>query len=337
MMTSRAAWGHGLATITHDGRVLDTWFPQPTLGKKPEPQTDEQESSLCQLQVLVGRDAARNVRREVVTTQIDLDAPPASPSDAYLRLHLISHRLVAPGEQNLDGILDILHNVVWTTSGPCAVEDFELTRLRLANKGPVTVYGVDKFPRMVDYVVPSSVEIADADRVRLGAHLAPGTQVMHEGFINYNAGTLGASIVEGRLSTGVTVGAGTNIGGGASIMGKISADHTRPAKPISIGARCLIGANSGLGIPLGDDCIIEAGLYLTAGSKVSIDADGPGEGAQGSGPLVVKARKLAGQANLLFRRHSVSGRIQAVHRTGAVIHPNASRDSDAATAPVSAN
>ena len=300
-MTSRAAWGHGLATITQDGTVLDTWFPSPQLGSRPTQEAAADGRLFEQLQLLVGKDAARGVHREVVTIGIDLDSPPASPSDGYLRLHLLSHRLVAPHGQNLSGLFNILSNVVWTTSGPCAVDDFELTRLRLAAKGPVTVYGGDKFPRMVDYVVPSGVRIADADRVRLGAHLAPGTTVMHEGFVNFNAGTLGASLVEGRISAGVTIGAGTDVGGGASTIGTVPGSDS---EPVSVGARSLLGANSGLGISLGDDCVVEAGLFLTAGTKVrhagSTESDS------------VKARELAGRDNLLFRRNSLTGSVEAV-------------------------
>jgi 2,3,4,5-tetrahydropyridine-2-carboxylate N-succinyltransferase len=249
-----------------------------------------------------GEDPARRVRTEVVTTEIDLPVAPADPADAYLRLHLLSHRLVPPHGQNLDGIFGVLNNVVWTNEGPCPVDGFEETRLRLRKRGRVQVYGVDKFPRMTDYVLPAGVRIADADRVRLGAHLAEGTTVMHEGFVNYNAGTLGASMVEGRISAGVVVGDGSDVGGGASIMGTLSGGGT---EVISIGRRCLIGANAGIGISLGDDCVVEAGCYVTAGSKVTIqDID--------SKPKVVKAAALSGADNVLFRRNSVSGALEAV-------------------------
>jgi 2,3,4,5-tetrahydropyridine-2,6-dicarboxylate N-succinyltransferase len=228
--------------------------------------------------------------------------------DGYLRLHLLSHRLVAPHGLNADGLFGVLTNVVWTSHGPCAVEGFELVRARLRRRGPVAVYGVDKFPRMVDYVVPSGVRIADADRVRLGAHLASGTTVMHEGFVNFNAGTLGTSMVEGRISAGVVVGDGSDIGGGASIMGTLSGGGT---EVISLGKHCLLGANSGLGIPLGDDCVVEAGLYVTAGTKVALP-DGNS----------VKARELAGSSNLLFRRNSVTGAVEVVSRDGRGITLN---------------
>ena len=297
MSSERRAWGHGLATVHDDGTVLDTWFPQPALGERP---ADARPT--VQLETLVAEDDARHTRRELVTTEIDLDAAPADPSDAYLRLHLLSHCLVQPNTVNLDGLFGVLVNVVWTTQGPCAVDGFELTRAALQARGPVQVLGVDKFPRMTDYVVPAGVRIADADRVRLGAHLAPGTTVMHEGFVNFNAGTLGTSMVEGRISQGVVVGDGSDIGGGASTMGTLSGGGTQR---VSIGERCLLGAESGLGIALGDDCVLEAGLYLTAGTKVSLP-DGQ----------VVKARELSGQSTLLFLRNSVTGTVEARPRDG---------------------
>ncbi|HEX2704753.1 MAG TPA: 2,3,4,5-tetrahydropyridine-2,6-dicarboxylate N-succinyltransferase [Candidatus Lustribacter sp.] len=293
----RLAWGHGLATLTDGGQVLDTWYPNPRLGRRPADSTVPDE-----LAPLAAVDVARRTRTEVVTTEIDLDAPPASTPDAYLRLHLLSHRLAAPNMVNLDGIFAALPNVVWTSQGPCAVEGFELTRARLRARGPVTVYGVDKFPRMVDYIVPSGVRIADGDRVRLGAHLASGTTVMHEGFVNFNAGTLGTSMVEGRISQGVVVGDGSDIGGGASTMGTLSGGGT---ERVRIGERCLLGAESGLGIALGDDCVIEAGLYVTAGTKVTLP-DG----------TVVKARELSGQDGLLFLRDSVTGAVVVRARDG---------------------
>jgi 2,3,4,5-tetrahydropyridine-2-carboxylate N-succinyltransferase len=302
-MSSRTAWGHGLATSTVDGQVLDTWYPSPQLG---EPASDVPPS----LTALAVPDEVRGVRREVVTTAIDLDAAPTSASDAYLRLHLLSHRLVAPHGCDLTGQFGLLANVVWTTAGPCAVQDFESTRLRLlAARGAVQVLGIDKFPRMVDYVVPSGVRIADADRVRLGAHLAPGTTVMHEGFVNFNAGTLGTSMVEGRISAGVVVDDGSDIGGGASVMGTLSGGGT---EVIRIGKRCLVGANAGTGISLGDDCVVEAGCYVTGGTKVTL-ADG----------RVVKGRDLSGSSGLLFLRDSVTGAIRALPRAGKTVELNA--------------
>ncbi|HEY7720635.1 MAG TPA: 2,3,4,5-tetrahydropyridine-2,6-dicarboxylate N-succinyltransferase [Pedococcus sp.] len=296
-MSERTASGFGLATITDDGVVLDTWYPEPALGPLAA-----DVSAPSELEALVGKDEVRAVRRELVSTTIDLDSAPSDAPDAYLRLHLLSHRLAAPNTLNLDGIFGVLANVVWTTQGPCAVEGFELTRARLSARGPVQVLSIDKFPRMVDYVVPSGVRIGDADRVRLGAHLAAGTTVMHEGFVNFNAGTLGTSMVEGRISQGVVVGDGSDIGGGASTMGTLSGGGS---ERVSIGERCLLGAESGLGIALGDDCVVEAGLYLTAGTKVTLP-----DGA------VVKARELSGQDSLLFRRNSVTGTVEATARDG---------------------
>lgn len=325
-MTDRTAWGLGLSTVTDAGTTLDVWYPAPALGDPP-PTLDVDDAASVRLHAPDGLaacervDAHRGVRVELVATVVDLDAPPASTADAYLRLHLLSHRLVAPHGQNLDGVFAVLPNVVWTDRGPCAVEDFEATRLRLraATGTPVTVYGVDKFPRMVDYVLPTGVRVADADRVRLGAHLAPGTTVMHEGFVNFNAGTLGTSMVEGRISAGVVVGDGSDVGGGASIMGTLSGGGR---EVVSIGSRSLLGANSGLGIPLGDDCVVEAGLYVTAGTKVRLvgfDVDGA---VDQDGARVVKARVLAGADNVLFRRNSLTGEVEAVARSGAGVHLN---------------
>jgi 2,3,4,5-tetrahydropyridine-2,6-dicarboxylate N-succinyltransferase len=307
MTQTRTAWGLGLATVAIDGTVLDAWYPAPALGSTSG--ADELEGRLT---ALAGPDDDRGVRRSVVRTRIDLDAAPADVPDAYLRLHLLSHRLVRPHGLSLDGLFGVLTNVVWTSAGPCAVEDFETTRLRLLARGPVAVHGVDKFPRMTDYVVPAGVRVANADRVRLGAHLAAGTTVMHEGFVNFNAGTLGASMVEGRVSAGVVVGDGSDIGGGASVMGTLSGGGTQV---VSIGARCLLGANSGVGISLGDDCVVEAGLYVTAGTKVTL-ADG------GHAGTVVKARELSGRSNMLLRRNSTTGRVELLTRPGATVELN---------------
>ena len=296
---TRTAWGHGLLTLTDDGTVLDAWFPSPALG---EPGGAGELAAPSGLEALAGRDDARGVTRELRLVTADLDAPPADAPDAWLRLHLLSHRLVVPNSVSLDGLFGVLTNVVWTSQGPCAVEGFELTRVRMLARGTVQVFGIDKFPRMTDYVVPSGVRIADADRVRLGAHLANGTTVMHEGFVNFNAGTLGTSMVEGRISQGVVVGDGSDIGGGASTMGTLSGGGT---ERVSIGERCLLGAESGLGIALGDDCVVEAGLYVTAGTKVTLP-----------GGTVTKARELSGQSNLLFLRNSVTGAVEARPRDG---------------------
>lgn len=304
---SSLAHGHGIATLAGT-TVLDVWFPTPTLGAlvgAPDPL----------LQSMVGPDDARGVTREIVSIEIDLALAPKDARDAYLRLHLLSHRLVKPHGASLEGIFGLLANVVWTSVGPCALEGFEITRARLkAQHGHVSVISVDKFPRMVDYVVPSGVRIADADRVRLGAHLATGTTVMHEGFVNFNAGTLGTSMVEGRISSGVVVGDGTDVGGGASIMGTLSGGGK---EVISVGEKCLLGANSGLGISLGNNCVIEAGTYITAAAKVKLP-DGE----------VVKAGTLSGANDLLFRRNSLSGGLEVVMRTGtwgglnSVLHAN---------------
>jgi len=301
------AHGHGIATLS-GSTVLDVWFPAPALG----PLSGSPDAALTALAV---PDNDRGVTREVVSIEIDLKKAPADAKDAYLRLHLLSHRLVKPHGQSLDGIFGLLSNVVWTSVGPCAVDGFELTRAKLKAKyGTVTVYSVDKFPRMVDYVIPSGVRIADADRVRLGAHLASGTTIMHEGFVNFNAGTLGASMVEGRISAGVVVGDGTDVGGGASIMGTLSGGGK---EVISIGEKCLLGANSGLGISLGNNCVIEAGTYITAAAKVTLP-DGQ----------IVKAGTLSGAHDLLFRRNSLTGGLEAVMRTGtwgglnSILHVN---------------
>jgi 2,3,4,5-tetrahydropyridine-2,6-dicarboxylate N-succinyltransferase len=319
-----SASGVGVATIAADGTVLDTWFPAPELRSDLGGKSGGQERSdsgtvrisiaqipddLAALADLIGPDEDRGVETVVVHTVIaSLEDKAGDAYDAYLRLHLLSHRLVAPHGLNADGLFGVLTNVVWTNFGPCAIDGFDTVRARLRRRGQVTVYGVDKFPRMVDYVIPAGVRVADADRVRLGAHLASGTTVMHEGFVNFNAGTLGSSMVEGRISAGVVVDDGSDIGGGASIMGTLSGGGTQV---ISVGKRCLLGANAGLGISLGDDCVIEAGLYVTAGTKVQT-ADGQ----------TVKARDLSGADNLLFRRNSVTGAVEVVKRDGTGITLN---------------
>jgi len=304
---SSLAHGHGIATVA-GSTVLDVWFPSPALGAL----TGAPDATMTSM---VGSDEARGVTRELVSLEIDLTVAPKDARDAYLRLHLLSHRLVKPHGQSLEGIFGLLTNVVWTSAGPCAVDGFEATRAKLKAKyGHVSVFSVDKFPRMVDYVIPSGVRIADADRVRLGAYLSSGTTVMHEGFINFNAGTLGTSMVEGRISAGVVVGDGTDVGGGASIMGTLSGGGK---EVISIGEKCLLGANSGLGISLGNNCVIEAGTYITAAAKVKLP-DGE----------IVKAGTLSGAHNLLFRRNSLTGGLEAVMRTGtwgglnSVLHAN---------------
>ena len=297
MTEARTAYGIGVSTRHRGtGELLDVWFPSPGLGSLAEADEPKSLAELC------GEDEERDVVRELVRVEIDLVAAPADSSDVWLRLHLLSHRLIRPHGADLTGVFGLLTNVVWTSRGPCAVEGFEATRARLLRGGPVQVLGVDKFPRMVDYVLPSGVRIADADRVRLGAHLAPGTTVMHEGFVNFNAGTLGTSMVEGRISAGVVVGDGSDVGGGASIMGTLSGGGQ---ETITVGERCLIGANAGIGISLGDDCVVAAGCYVTAGTKVTLP-DGS----------VRKARELSGRSNLTFWVNSTSGAVEAVPRQG---------------------
>lgn len=328
------AWAVGLATSTADDRVLDTWYPAPALAPPAEierlasarsaeatgttrldPSTA---SELLGVDVsgACGDDPRRGVRRVPVATFVaGLTDPPVDAHDAYLRLHLLSHRLVQPHGANLDGVFGLLSNVVWTSAGPCPVDDFERTRLALRVAGEhIQVFGLDKFPRMTDYVVPAGVRIADADRVRLGAHVAAGTTVMHEGFVNFNAGTLGASMVEGRISAGVVVDEGADVGGGASIMGTLSGGGK---ETIRVGKRCLVGANAGIGISLGDDCVVEAGLYVTAGTRVTLP-DG----------TVAKARDLSGTDGLLFRRNSTTGTVEALARSGGAVELNAALHSN---------
>lgn len=308
-MTSRAAWGYGLATVARSGTVLDTWFPKPQLG--PLPHGADPHIAPSEFEALVGGDDRRRVDLEFRCVEIDLDAAPASTPDAYLRLHLLSHLLVEPNTINLDNIFAQLPIAVWTNAGPIHPDDFETLRTELQRAG-IAATGIDKFPRLLDYVCPVRVRIADASRVRLGAHLAPGTTVMHEGFVNFNAGTLGASMIEGRISQGVVVGDGSDIGGGASIMGTLSGGGTQR---VSIGARALLGANSGVGIAIGDDTVVEAGLYVTAGTKVVvIDPDGK--------ERTVKAVELSGVPGLLFRRNSLTGAVEVLARAGGVVSLN---------------
>ena len=310
-VNSRVASGVGLATVVDAGEragtVLDVFYPAPALSANPDASYE------ADLRVAATTDPDRNVRSEIVTTVIDLDEAPRDTADAYLRLHLLSHRLAQPNTLNLDGIFGLLANVAWTSRGPVLAEELTRSLLRLRAGGAVTVFGVDKFPRMVDYVVPSGVRIGDADRVRLGAHLGEGTTVMHEGFVNFNAGTLGAAMVEGRISAGVVVHDHTDIGGGASIMGTLSGGGKQR---ITLGERCLLGANAGVGISLGDDCVVEAGLYVTAGTRVSL-LDAAAE------PRVVTASELSGVSNLLFRRNSTTGAVEALPRRNGTVELNA--------------
>lgn len=303
------AWGHGLATLSMDGILLDVWFPKPELGSAPK--SDLQWFSPRELDEMVGQDEIRNVRTEVIRVEIDLDAPVASTQDAYLRLHLLSHLVVKPNTINLEGLIPNLPIVAFTNRGAMLLEDFRSRTMTLRRAG-VVAHSIDKFPRLVDYVTPERVRIADANRVRLGAYLSPGTTIMHEGFVNFNAGTMGASMVEGRISQGVVVGDGSDIGGGASIMGTLSGGGKHR---VEIGQRALLGANSGIGISIGDDSVVEAGLYLTAGSKVTLHLDGRTQ--------VVKAAELSGLPGLLFRRNSLNGAIEAIARDGKGIELNA--------------
>ena len=307
-LTETKAWGHGLATFAADGTILDVWYGDPKLG--PAPVSDALWVVPRELDALVGPDARRNVTTNVVRTEIDLNLPVTSTADAYLRLHLLSHLLVKPNSINLDGLLPNLPIVAFTSIGAIAIADLDRLRPSLQRAG-VVVHSIDKFPRLVDYVTPQKVRIADASRVRLGAHLAPGTTVMHEGFVNFNAGTLGTAMVEGRISQGVVVGDGSDIGGGASIMGTLSGGGR---ERVTIGQRALLGANAGVGISIGDDSVVEAGLYITAGTKVAIVDEGE--------PRSVKAIELSGVPNLLFRRNSTTGRVEVLPRTGVGVTLN---------------
>jgi 2,3,4,5-tetrahydropyridine-2-carboxylate N-succinyltransferase len=297
------AWGHGLATYDSRGNVLDVWFREPKLG--PAPVTDELWVVPRELDALVGEDPRRLVTTGVVRTESDLTQPVASVEDAYLRLHLLSHLLVKPNSINLEGLIPTLPIVAFSSIGAIALDDLDQLRPLLTKAG-VVIHSVDKFPRLLDYVSPKQVRIADASRVRLGAHLSPGTTVMHEGFVNFNAGTLGSSMVEGRISQGVIVEDGADIGGGASIMGTLSGGGKQK---VFIGKRALLGANSGIGISIGDDTVVEAGLYVTAGTKLTLITD--------EGEKTLKAVELSGVANLLFRRNSLTGRVEALSRSGA--------------------
>ena len=307
--SQQTAYGFGVATQTKSGQILDCTFHTLGLGSAPT------NNLANEFKLQLGEDQIRNLSKIAVELSIDLVEKPKDATDVFLRLHLISHRLVKPHGLNLDGVFGLLSNVVWTSAGACEVEGFDKVRRELQNKyGNLTVYSVDKFPRMIDYVIPEGVRIADGDRVRLGAYIASGTTVMHEGFVNFNAGTLGKSMVEGRISAGVIVGDGSDIGGGASIMGTLSGGGK---EVISIGQRTLLGANSGIGISLGDDCVVEAGVYITAGSKITLPDN-----------KIVKAKELSGANNLLFRRNSQSGALEALPKTGSwsglnsILHKN---------------
>jgi|FEC22Drversion2_1045045.scaffolds.fasta_scaffold00125_8 2,3,4,5-tetrahydropyridine-2,6-dicarboxylate N-succinyltransferase len=312
MFETAGAQGEGFATIANDGSVLDSWFLNlkltPSGGK-----TGTERLAGLSLPGHSGDDIARYAHKDdlrkvevvpVRTVIASLADKPVDVHDVYLRLHLLSHRLVKPNAVNIEGMFALLPSVAWTTLGPCPLDTLDAARIRARLKGvALEVRGIDKIPCMTDYVVPSGARIADAARVRLGAHLAAGTMVMHEGFCNFNAGTLGTCMVEGRISAGVVVGNGSDVGGGASIMGTLSGGGK---VQVSVGERCLIGANAGIGISLGDDCVVEAGCYITAGSRILLE-DGS----------VVRASTLSGRSNLMFWRNSQSGALEARFRNKA--------------------
>jgi 2,3,4,5-tetrahydropyridine-2-carboxylate N-succinyltransferase len=305
---SGGAWGHGLATLASDGTVLDVWYPSPSLGNAPK--SDLQWFPPRQLEQAEQTDSLREISTEVVRQEIELSLPVTSTADAYLRLHLLSHLLVKPNSINLEGLIPNLPIVIFTNRGPVLPEVYarKIVEFRQAGVAP---HSLDKFPRLIDYVAPEKVRIADTNRVRLGAYLSPGTTIMHEGFVNFNAGTLGVSMVEGRVSQGVVIGDGSDIGGGASIMGTLSGGGKHQ---VEIGARALLGANSGVGISIGDDCVVEAGLYITAGTKVKLIVDNRSQ--------IVKASELSGMPGLLFRRNSQNGAVEAIAREGIGVQLN---------------
>lgn len=311
MSDARIAYGWGVASIDAAGNTLDVWFPKLCLGQSPQQPGEHGFGSLISDEA-----DARGVKRTAVFVTSNLDQPIESTADAYLRLHLLSMRMVQPNTINLDGIFANLNTVVWTNYGPFAVEDFALRKLDFMNEqakngmqpmpSEVTVLSLDKFPRMVDYVIPSGVRIGDADRVRLGAYLSEGTTVMHAGFVNFNAGTLGTCMIEGRVSQGVVVGNGSDVGGGASIMGTLSGGGKLRN---SIGEHSLLGANAGIGISLGDNCVVEAGLYVTAGTKIELYDKAKAQNGQ---PFdIVKGSDLSGKDNIMFIRNSITGAVQA--------------------------
>ena len=281
----------GLLTKSSSGETLDAYFPVIEFNDQ---KTDIQDIS------------TDNLEKEVVEknwTQKDLDEPIEDVVSAYLKLHLISYRFVLPNSINLDGLFNALPNVAWTNKGPISIDEIDQELLNSKqNKNNLFIRSLDKFPQLVDYIIPKNVRIADASRVRLGAYLSPGTTIMHEGFVNFNAGTLGTAMIEGRISAGVVVGDNSDLGGGCSTMGTLSGGNNIK---ISIGENCLIGANAGVGIPLGDNCTIEAGLYITAGTKIEVykengDIDG-----------IFKGSELSNCSNLVFLRNSQNGKVIA--------------------------
>ena len=329
MTTSASAFGLGVGTHNSEGDWLEIFFPQPLvnpsaalaeatincdsnqaltqdqLGKLQASLTAAGENEQAEIASKLG-----NSDRPVVAVLLEEDKPPVNVPEGYLKLHLLSHRLVAPHGTNLDGLFGILPNVAWTSEGAIDINELPERQLTARLRGEILeVSCIDKFPKMTNYVVPSGVRIAHTARVRLGAHLGEGTTVMHEGFVNFNAGTVGPGMIEGRISAGVLIGRGSDLGGGCSTIGTLSGGGNIV---LSVGEECLIGANAGIGIPLGDRCTVEAGLFVTAGTKVTmLDAHGmPAETA--------KARDLAGKSDLLFRRNSTTGAVECLTNRSAV-------------------
>ena len=279
----------GIANKSTKGEILDVFFSYIEFEDK---------------QIINNIPDLKNSYQEIIEinwSHKDLDREIESVSDAYLKLHLLSNKLVLPNSINLDGLFSNLPNIVWTNHGPISIEEIEnkLNESKM-NKNDLYIRSVDKFPCLTDYIIPKNVRIADARRVRLGAYLSEGTTIMHEGFVNFNAGTLGPGMIEGRISAGVTVGKNSDIGGGASTMGTLSGGNDTK---ISIGENCLLGANSGIGISLGDNCIVEAGLYITSGTKITLLNDDESK--------LVKASEISGIKDMLFLRESTTGKVVA--------------------------
>lgn len=326
----------GLASVTRnaDRKIIEAWFPEPILnppdnlvaplpelGYEGGNQVLELRNSGMHIMAQAFGDAGHSASAALAARGSAYDADlalvilatddaPGSVAEAFLKLHMLSHRLVRPHGTNLTGMFGLLHNIAWTSQGPIDLPELPERQLQARLAGEtLTVNMVDKFPKMTDYVVPTGIRIGDTARVRLGAHVGEGTTVMHEGFINFNAGTLGKGMIEGRISAGVVIGDGSDLGGGCSTMGTLSGGGDIV---ISVGENCLIGANAGIGIPLGDRCSVEAGLYITAGTKVQMLDD------QGQPVQVVKARELAGHSDLLLRRNSVNGQVECLTNKSAI-------------------
>ena len=332
-MSSLYTFGIGVGTKNARGEWLEVYYPAPLvnldpemsrvlrsvfsdLGSDIEPSSEQLASLISALKANNFKELANVIKtlqtadKCIIAVLQDKNLSPSTVPQAYLKLHLLSHRLVKPHQTDISGIFGVLKNIAWTSFGAIDIEELpeRMLESRLSGK-PLFVDCVDKFPKMVDYVVPTGIRIADTSRVRLGAYVGEGTTVMHEGFINFNAGTEGPNMVEGRISAGVFCGSGSDIGGGASIMGTLSGGGT---EVISLGRQCLLGANSGSGISLGDRCTIEAGLYVTGGTIVTILDDNK------NGVRKAKARKLSGQSDLLFRRNSVTGAVECLTNLSAI-------------------